>query len=138
MFLPCCWEMLFSPAVGPLFCHSSRRSGSTPITVFWISSFFALSSTILFHRPIVWLLVIFSGIIQSGPVCPNCWLQLELCSLHGVSCASARSSTCFSVLSRAARGWSSSTTHSRARLLWVVTPFRATTTLLVSSLVHLT
>ena len=55
------------------------------ITSFWISSFFALSSTILFHRPIFWLLVIFSGIIQSGPVCPNCWLQLDLCSLHGVA-----------------------------------------------------
>ena len=53
------------------------------ITSFWISSFFALSSTILF--PTDRLLVIFSVIIQSGPVCPNCWLQLELCSLHGVA-----------------------------------------------------
>ena len=55
------------------------------ITSFWITSFFALSSTILFHRPIFWLLVIFSVIIQSGHVFPNCWLQLELCSLHGVA-----------------------------------------------------
>ena len=37
----------------------------------------------------------------NGPFHPNCWLQLELCSLHGVAalphalhCASARSSTC--------------------------------------------
>ena len=77
--------MLFSPAVGPLKGHSIHRSGSTPITSFWISSFFALSSTILFPRSIFWLLVIFSVIIQSGHVCPNCWLQLELCSLHGVA-----------------------------------------------------
>ena len=95
------------------------------ITSFWISSFFALSSTILFHRPIFWLLVIFSGIIQSGPVCPNCWLQLELCSLHGVAAPPH-------ALPRAARPVHAhhALCVSRARLLWVVTPFQATTTLL--------
>ena len=95
------------------------------ITSFWISSFFALSSTILFHRPIFWLLVIFSGIIQSGPVCPNCWLQLELCSLHGVAAPPH-------ALPRAARPVHAHHTLcvSRARLLWVVTLFQATTTLL--------
>ena len=60
-------------------------------------------------------------------------------------CASARSSTCCA--------WTGGLQHhtlpssarcacrgcvSRARLLWVVTPFQATTTLLVSSCVHLT
>ena len=95
------------------------------ITSFWISSFFALSSTILFHRPIFWLLVIFSVIIQSGPVCPNCWLQLELCSLHGVAAPPH-------ALPRAARPVHAHHTLcvSRARLLWVVTLFQATTTLL--------
>ena len=132
VFLPCCWEILFSPAVNPLFCHSSRRSGSTPITVFWISSFFALSSTILFHRPIVWLLVIFSGIIQSGHVCPNCWLQLELCSLHGVAAPPH-------ALPRAARP-----VHAHHTLCLQSSSalgrysFKVTTTLLVSSCVHLT
>ena len=49
------WGPLFSPAVGPLFCHPSRCSGPTSITVFWISGFFALLSTILFPRSIFWL-----------------------------------------------------------------------------------
>ena len=47
--MPCCWV-----------CSSLTRCGSallSSITVFWISGFFALLSTILFPRPIFWLLV---------------------------------------------------------------------------------
>ena len=93
------------------------------ITSFWISSFFALSV----DNPLSSTDVIFSGIIQSGHVCPNCWLQLELCSLHGVAAPPH-------ALPRAARPVHAHHTLcvSRARLLWVVTPFQATTTLLVS------
>ena len=54
---PAVGNALLLPAVGPLFCHPSRRFGATSITVFWISGIFALSSTILFPRPIFWLLV---------------------------------------------------------------------------------
>ena len=55
----------------PLFCHSSRRSGS--------------QASLPCRRQSSFIDVIFSGIIQSGHVCPNCWLQLELCSIHGVA-----------------------------------------------------
>ena len=94
VFLPCCWEMLFSPAVGQLFCHSSRRSGSTPITVFWFSSFFALSSTILFHRPIVWLLGHFLRHHPIWPCLPKLLASVGAVFAPRRRCASARSSTC--------------------------------------------
>ena len=156
-------RVLFMPAVGfALFCHSLARVSSlllgnalftrcgsallSFITSFWINTHHGIldlkllclvvdnpfSSTnrlaschFLRHHPI-W------------PCLPKLLASVGAVFAPRRRCASARSSTCFSVLSRAARGWSSSTTHSRARLLWVVTPFRATTTLLVSSLVHLT
>ena len=121
-------------------CHSSLRSGSTFITVFWISSFFALSQASLpcFLR--------YHPMWPSLPSLPKLLtlVQLELCSLHGIAaslhvlhCASARSSTCC-----AWTWWSQHHTLppsarcacrgcvSRGRLLWVV---QSTTTLLVSS-----
>ena len=87
--------MLFSPAVGPLFCHSSRRSGCWSITVSWISSFFALSSTILFPR---------CHFLRHHPIWP-CLPKL-LASVGAVfaprrRCASARSSTCCATSPRA-------------------------------------
>ena len=75
------------------------------ITSFWISSFFALSSTILFRRPIFWLLVIFSVIIQSGPVLPKLLASVGAVFAPRRHCASARS---FHVL----RDQSTRTTHS--------------------------
>ena len=88
------------------------------------------------------LLSFFSPSSSKLSILPKlCWLQLELCSLHGVAaslhafhCASARSSTCCA--------WTGGLLHhtlpssarcacrgcvSRARLLWVVTLFQATT-----------
>ena len=103
----------FHPLWVRSFCHSSRRSGS--------------QASLPCRRQSSFIDVIFSGIIQSGHVCPNCWLQLELCSLHGVAAPPH-------ALPRAARPVHAHHTLcvSRARLLWVVTPFQATTTLLVS------
>ena len=84
------------------------------------------------------LAMLFSPSSSKLSILPKlCWLQLELCSLHGVAahalhCASAHSSLCLRTLFTC-RGC-----VSRVRMLWVVTPFQATTTLLLSSCVHLT
>ena len=118
MFLPCCWEMLFSPAVGPLFCHSSRRSGSqASLPCRRQSSFIDRSSGFLSLSPASSNLAMFAQTVGFSWSCVR-------------STASLRLRTLFHVL----RDQSTRTTHSvsRARLLWVVTPFQATTTLLVS------
>ena len=87
VFLPCCWEMLFSPAV-----VSAQRSFNTivldqhPSRHSVISSFFALSSTI----PLSSIDLLAScHFLRHHPIWPcfaqTVGLQLELCSLHGVA-----------------------------------------------------
>ena len=69
-----------SPRLGMLFCSSARVRPCC-----WECSFLPLwvRSCLPAVGPLFWLLV--SGIIQSGRVYPDCWLQLELCSLPGVA-----------------------------------------------------
>ena len=108
---------LFHPLWVRSFVISSRRSGSqASLPCRRQSSSIDRSSGFLSFSPASSNLAMFAQTV---------WLQLELCSLHGVAAPPH-------ALPRAARPVHAHHTLSvsRARLLWVVTPFQATTTLL--------
>ena len=86
-FFPAVGKCSFSPAVGPLFCHSSRRSGS--------------QASLPYHRQFSFLVVIFLRHHPIRPCLPKLLASIGAVFAPRRRCASARSSTCCATSPRA-------------------------------------